>query len=185
MNGFVSQFDGQAYQARFDTLAAGGMDVHGEATLVRSFRPETVLDAGCGTGRVAIELGRHGIDVLGVDADASMIAEAKRLAPEMDWVQTDLATLALDRHFDVVVLAGNVPLFCPVPTRTALVARCAAHVISGGTMIAGFELERGYDLDDYDTACQVAGLVLTDRWSTWDGQPFHVDSNYAVSAHRN
>jgi SAM-dependent methyltransferase len=161
------------------------MDVHGEATLVCSFRPTTVLDAGCGTGRVAIELGRHGIDVLGVDADASMIAEAKRLAPEMAWVQVDLATLALDRRFDVVVLAGNVPLFCPVATRSELVARCAAHVMSGGTMIAGFELERGYELDDYDTACETAGLVLTDRWSTWDGQPFHHGSKYAVSAHRN
>lgn len=181
----MPQFDGRAYQARFDVLAAGGMDVHGEATLVRSLRPTTVLDAGCGTGRVAIELGRHGIDVLGIDTDASMIAEAKRLAPEMAWVQADLATLALDRRFDVVVLAGNVPLFCPVATRSALVARCAAHVISGGTMIAGFELERGYELDDYDTACETAGLMLTDRWSTWDGQPFHNESKYAVSAHRN
>ena len=181
----MPQFDGRAYQARFDVLAAGGMDVHGEATLVRSFRPTTVLDAGCGTGRVAIELGRHGIDVLGVDADASMVAEAKRLAPEMAWVQADLATLTLDRRFDVVVLAGNVPLFCPVATRSALVARCAAHVISGGTMIAGFELERGYELDDYDTACETAGLMLTDRWSTWDGQRFHNESKYAVSAHRN
>jgi len=51
-------------------------------------------------------------------------------------------------------------------------------------MIAGFELERGYKLDDYDTACETAGLILLDRWSTWDGQPFHSESNYAVSVHR-
>ena len=50
------------YQARFDRLAASGQDVHGEATFVRAYSPSSVLDAGCGTGRVAIELARHGID---------------------------------------------------------------------------------------------------------------------------
>ena len=64
-----ADLDAAAYQARFDALAAQGVDIHGEATLVRSFNPTSVLDAGCGTGRIAIELARHGIDVIGVDID--------------------------------------------------------------------------------------------------------------------
>ena len=44
-------FDGERYQARFDVLAAAGADVHGEATFVMSYAPESVLDAGCGPGR--------------------------------------------------------------------------------------------------------------------------------------
>jgi SAM-dependent methyltransferase len=180
----MSTFDGRAYQARFDELAEKGMDVHGEATLIRSYGPASVLDAGCGTGRVAIELARQGIEVLGVDIDASMIAEARRRAPEIVWLEADLATLALDRQFDVVALAGNVPLFCPAATRSALVSACAAHVATGGVMVAGFELERGYDLADYDAACEAAGLSLADRWSTWDQQPFRDEGSYAVSVHR-
>ncbi|GHJ18432.1 class I SAM-dependent methyltransferase [Streptomyces albus] len=74
-------WDGEEYQARFDGIAARGGDVHGEATLVRALGPSSVLDAGCGTGRVAIELARHGIDVVGVDVDASMLATARRLGP--------------------------------------------------------------------------------------------------------
>src|SRR5271169_1210431 len=109
----VPAFDGHAYQARFDELAATGVDVHGEAALVLSFHPKSVLDAGCGTGRVAIELARRGLEVVGVDVDESMIAEARRLDPELTWVRADLATLALGRRFDAVVMAGNVPLFCP------------------------------------------------------------------------
>ena len=69
-------FDGEAYQRRFDELRASGADVHGEATFVLSFSPSSVLDAGCGTGRVAIELARTGVDVVGVDADQSMLATA-------------------------------------------------------------------------------------------------------------
>src|SRR5579862_3486103 len=107
-------FDGREYQARFDALADKGLDVHGEARLVRSLTPTSVLDAGCGTGRVAIELSRHGIDVVGVDVDQSMIAEAKRRAPTLTWVTADLSTLVLGRLFDVVILAGNVPIFCAI-----------------------------------------------------------------------
>jgi len=41
-------FDGDAYQARFDRLAASGLDVHGEADFIVSLEPapSSVLDAG-------------------------------------------------------------------------------------------------------------------------------------------
>ncbi len=180
----VSDFDGRTYQARFDALAEAGVAVHGEAELVRSFHPGTVLDAGCGTGRVAIELARHEVDVVGVDTDASMLDEARRQAPLLAWVEADLATLDLGRRFDVVVLAGNVPLFCPPAARSDLVRMCAAHVGPGGAMVAGFQRDRRYRLDDYDAACRAAGLTPAWRWASWDGEPFVTDSPYAVSVHR-
>jgi len=178
-----SSFDGRSYQSRFDALAAAGLDVHGEAALVCDYHPVAVLDAGCGTGRVAIELARHGIETLGVDVDHSMIAEAVRLAPELTWVQGDLVALALGRQFDVVILAGNVPLFCPPVKRSALVQSCGSHVAAGGRMIGGFELNHGYDVAEYDAASSSAGLALEDRWSSWDREPFLPDSTYAVSVH--
>jgi len=179
-----SAFDGEEYQARFDALAERGIDVHGEARLVRSLTPTSVLDAGCGTGRVAIELSRHGIEVVGVDVDTSMIAEARRQAPQLEWVEANLATLALGRHFDAVVLAGNVPLFCVVEARPALIESCAAHVRPGGTMVTGFQLDGSYRLDELDASCQGAGLTLIERWATWDRHPFGPGDRYAVSLHR-
>ena len=67
-----------AYQRRFDELASGGADLDGEARFVHGLHeaPVRVLDAGCGTGRVATELTRLGHDVVGVDADAAMIEVA-------------------------------------------------------------------------------------------------------------
>lgn len=180
----MAAFDGKKYQARFDALSERGIDVHGEATLVRSFGPTSVLDAGCGTGRVAVELARHGVEVVGVDVDSSMIDEARRRGPDLRWVRADLATLDLGRHFDVVVLAGNVPLFCPPASRASLVIACASHVAAGGALVAGFGLDAGYTLDEYDAACQGSGLELLWRWATWERAPFEDGETYAVSVHR-
>lgn len=180
----VPAFDGSRYQARFDDLAAQGFDVHGEADLVESLGGGLVLDAGCGTGRVAIELARRGFTVVGVDVDRSMLAEARRRAPEIEWVEADLCELELGRRFEVVVLAGNVPLFCPAQSRPDLVARCAEHVMSGGFLVAGFQIDGEYRLEDWDEGCRKAGLELVERWSTWDRAAFDSGSTYAVSVFR-
>ncbi len=180
----VTTWDGDEYQKRFDDLAASGADVHGEVAFVLRYAPASVLDAGCGTGRVAIELARRGVDVMGVDVDASMIATARDRAPGLAWVESDLAALDLARTFDVVVMAGNVPLFTPAGTHAAVVAGCARHVTPDGVLVAGFQLGRGYELDAYDAHAESAGLVLAERFATWDGDPFPGDATYAVSVHR-
>jgi SAM-dependent methyltransferase len=177
-------WDGDAYQARIDDLAHAGHDVHGEASFVLALEPAAVLDAGCGTGRVAIELARRGVDVVGVDADASMIAAARRRAPELTWIHADLCGLDLGRRFDVVVLAGNVPLFTPAGTQAELVASCARHLRPDGVLVAGFQLGPAYPVDAYDAHGAAAGLTLVGRWSTWDATPWPGDGTYAVSVHR-
>jgi SAM-dependent methyltransferase len=182
-SGSTGDWDGATYQQRFDELAASGQDPHGEARYVMTFDPVTVLDGGCGTGRVAIELSRRGADVVGVDVDTSMLAEARRRAPSLSWMHRDLADLDLGRTFDVVVLAGNVLLFTIEGTQASVVAGCGRHVGSG-VLIAGFSLDRGYDIASYDGHCAAAGLHLVERWSTWDGDPYGDGDTYAVSVHR-
>ncbi len=174
----------ETYDDRWAAQAAEGKNVHGEADLVASLAPASVLDAGCGTGRVAVELARRGIDVTGVDLDASMLAVARRKAPELAWVLADVAVVDLDRSFDVVVLAGNVMIFLEPGTEGVVVANMARHLAPGGALVAGFSLEPGrLDLATYDHHARAAGLVLAERWATWDRQAF-ADGDYAVSVHR-
>ncbi len=187
---------GAEYDDRWTRLAADGKDVHGEADFVESLGPGSVLDAGCGTGRVAIELARRGIDVVGVDLDPSMLAVARAKAPHLDWVAGDLATLDLGRTFDVVVLAGNVMIFLTPGTERDVVAALARHLGPGGALVAGFQLRAsgaggggrgggGLELAAYDDHCRAAepALELEQRWSTWSREPFR-DGDYAVSVHR-
>ena len=181
---------GADYDERFDRLAAAGHDVHGEASFVMGLEPSTVLDAGCGTGRVAIELARRGVEVVGVDLDRSMLQTACDKAPNLEWYQADLSQLTLHdeqgtlRGFDVVLTAGNVMIFLQPGTESHTVRHLARLVRPGGTLVSGFQLTRGqYGIDEYDQDCASAGLRAAARYGTWTRDPWTNDAGYAVSVH--
>lgn len=185
---------GDDYDRRFALRASSGHDVHGEAGFVESLGVTSVLDAGCGTGRVAIELARRGLTVVGVDIDAAMLATARRKAPELDWYREDLAAVTIPgtadaasgpRLFDAAVMAGNVMIFVQPGREGAVVANVARHLRPGGLLVAGFQLlpER-VDLAAYDAMAAAAGLVLAERFATWDRDPWVPGGDYAVSVHR-
>jgi SAM-dependent methyltransferase len=178
---------GAAYDRRFEDLAAAGIDMHGEAALVDSFGPGSVLDAGCGTGRVAIELSRRGHPVVGVDVDTDMLESARTKAPDLEWVHGDLADPTLDfgRTFDVVVMAGNVLIFVPAGAEGDVVANAARWLSPGGRLVTGYTLQPdGFGPAQHDALAARAGLTLQDRWSTWDRHPYAAGDRYAVAVHR-
>jgi len=207
---------GRRYAARFDRLAAEGVDVHGEARLCSALVPagSRVLDAGCGTGRVAIRLAELGYRCVGVDNDRSMLDVAVARSAEVTWVHADLADLdhpagrdrsgtagasaVVDGPFELIVAAGNVmPLLAP-GTEAAVVRGLARRLAPGGLLVAGFGLDAAhlplprapFGLVEYDAWCAAAGLVLDRRFATWDGADFDEaagrdgGAGYAVSVHR-
>jgi SAM-dependent methyltransferase len=201
---------GAQYAARLARLAASGLDLHGEARFVaaRVAPGARVLDAGCGTGRVAARLAELGYDCVGVDVDESMLAEARRSGAAVTWVRGDLTALdltaldltaldltALDpagrRGFDAAVAAGNVMPLVPVGTVPAVLAGITGHLRPGGLLIAGFGLAPDrlppgaavVRLDEYDAWCAAAGLEPVERFATWDEEAY-AGGGYAVSVHR-
>lgn len=188
---------GPEYAERFRRLAAEGRDLHGEARFCDDLLPEParVLDAGCGTGRVAIELARQGHEVVGVDLDASMLAEAEAAAPGLTWVLDDLADLDPLRlggrgSFDLVVAAGNVMIFLTPGSEAEVVRALAAMLRPGGILVSGFSLAGGPDgvgatitAAEYEDACAAAGLVRRTRYAGWDREPWVPGGDYLVAVH--
>ncbi len=186
---------GHEYAARFDRLAASGADVHGEAALVASLVPpgSRVLDAGCGTGRVALRLAELGYDVAGADIDPSMLEVARARGPHVPWYEADLAHLDLSGEppFDLIVSAGNVMPLLAAGTGPRVLANLAEMLAPNGLLVAGFGLDPAHlpipeptvDLAEYDAWCAGAGLVLEQRLATWDGDRY-AGGGYAVSIHR-
>lgn len=184
---------GEHYDAQFAALEQSGRDVHGEATFVASLGVRRILDAGCGTGRVAIELARRGYEVVGVDIDPAMLAAARRKAPTLPWYEGDIATCDIDDQrggperqlFEVIVMAGNVMIFLRPGTEAAVLANMTRHLQVGGKLVAGFQLlPASLTLAHYDALATQAGLELVERWATWDRRPWSVGCDYAVSVHR-
>ncbi len=187
---------GEGYAERFARLAASGHDIHGEANFCAALleAPARVLDAGCGTGRIAIRLAELGHSCTGVDVDPSMLAVARREAPTGEWLLCDLThldTLGLQPGFDLALAAGNViPLLAP-GTEATVVRQLAAALRPGGLLVTGMGLDAAHlplpdatvTLPDFDHWCTEAGLTLRNRYATWGGDPYRPGGGYAVSVH--
>jgi SAM-dependent methyltransferase len=188
---------GAEYDAPYERRAQSGIDIHGEANLVMallaeyrrsSAGPPHLLDAGCGTGRIAIELARRGCQTVGVDLDEVMLAQARQKAPELPWLKADLATVTLDERFDLILMAGNVMIYLTPDTEAAVLANMASHLQPGGLLLAAFELTPTEWPARAQSACTelaaAAGLQHLASWSTWEQTPWHAGANYRVALHQ-
>lgn len=194
--GLTGEAKSATYDSRWEQLATAGRSVHGEADLVWDLleprrhdpaAPPTVLDAGCGTGRVAIELARRGAAPIGVDRDPDLLAAARAKAPGLRWVAADLVDLGAvvpSGSVDLAVLAGNVLIFVDPATERAVLGAVAATVRPGGLVVAGFQVRAdGYGPAALDADAAAVGLRLLDRWASWDHEPWD-GGDYQVSVHR-
>jgi SAM-dependent methyltransferase len=181
------------YTRRFAELAASGVDTHGEAALCASLVPpgSRVLDAGCGTGRVAIRLAELGYRCVGVDADSSMLDQARAASGDVAWMRADLAEELDDPvPFDLVVAAGNVIPLLAAGTELPVLSNLTSYLVPDGLLVTGFGLDPAhlpldqapFDLAEFDQWCEAAGLRLQQRFSTWGEAPWD-EGGYAVSVH--
>lgn len=125
--------------ASYDALSTPQQQMGGD--VLARLRPrlrgdETVLDAGCGSGRVTAALlplvpnGR----VIGVDGSPSMIAEARQLLPASVELQVqDLAELVLDAPVDAIVSTAT---FQWLPDHERLFGHLARALRPGGALEA-------------------------------------------------
>jgi trans-aconitate 2-methyltransferase len=129
----VREWDGASYDR-----ISGPMEALGRAVLDRLqlAGDETVLDAGCGSGRVTAALierlprGR----VIALDASPSMVAAAReRLGDSAQVRQADLLELELDEPVDAILSTAT---FHWIPDHELLFARLRAALAPGGRMVA-------------------------------------------------
>jgi SAM-dependent methyltransferase len=181
------QTDLTEYEARWQQMEAEGRRIHGEADFVERFLAgpgiRRVLDAGCGTGRVAVELASRGHDVVGADNDSDMLEWARPKSDAVTWMLADLSSVRFDRPFDAIVMAGSVLVYAEPPRRHLIVPNLAAALVNGGYLITGTEFAPAFDLEGYDLWCKGANLHLVERYASWDGDKFVEGGDYAVSVH--
>lgn len=171
------------YIERFRGLEREGHDVVGEARFVDAMVPRgaTILDAGCGPGRVGGHLHGAGHTVVGVDVDPALIEAAEVDHPGPTWVAGNLADLDRPERFDVIVCAGNVVTFVAPSTRVDILRRFADHLDVDGRAVVGFGAGRGYPFEEFLADSRTARLEPQVLLSTWDLRPFTDDSDFLVA----
>lgn len=180
-----SEEQSRKYVERFAQLERQGVDLHGEARFVDVLlaRKSAVLDAGCGTARLGVELARRGHVVTAVDLDPVFV-DAAREHRELTVYEADLTEFDLGRQFDAVVAAGNVMVFMTPGTERAALSKMAAHLVPGGLFVAGFATDRQYTVEKFDEDLASTGLDVEHRFSTWDLRPWHAGAGWVVTVAR-
>lgn len=133
-----------------------------------------VLDAGCGSGDLAIDLARRGLDVVGVDIVEAAIAQARQKADALPAevarrlefrVGDALRPALLGQRFGAVVDSGFFHLFDP-STRDAYADEVAAALRPGGRL---YLLEFATEFPVPNTPLRVTDDELRARFSAEKG----------------
>jgi SAM-dependent methyltransferase len=105
----------------------------GEADLIHSALPEraTILELGCGAGRVTHPLVALGHDVTAVDFSQEMLAEIQGA----ERVFADIATLRMDKTFEGVVLASTLINVPRGDVRRKFLQTCEFHAAPEGRVL--------------------------------------------------
>ncbi len=85
------------------------------------------------------------------------------------------------QHFDLILCAGNVFGFLHADTRRDVLAQLASWLTPTGRAVVGFGAGRGYAFDDFFADAEASGLIVEQRFATWDLRPFTDDADFLVA----
>lgn len=151
----------------------------GEPEIVQGAIPEgaSILELGCGTGRILRPLAAMGHQVTGADDSPDMLARI----PDLETVLSPIESLRLDRTFDVVLLASTMINADP-DTRRAFLATVRHHLRDGG--VAVFQMSPVEWFETVSTAAPVRddpnGIRRIIRHARWEPPRMHAKIEYQV-----
>ena len=133
--------------------------------------PASILDLGCGTGRVSGPFAQEGIDAWGVDASADMLAYARAQWPSLRTVQGDMRTLDLARTLDAILCLGSVIMHALTPDDVdATFESLARHAHVGTLLLLDMDnvpamLAKGTSYDTQTTLDSPLSVTITSRYT--------------------
>jgi SAM-dependent methyltransferase len=94
-----------------------------------------ILHLGCGGGSLDFQLKQH-YRVTGIDLSEAMLAQARRINPDVAYHVGDMRTARLGRMFDAVLVHDAIAYMTSRAELDSVYATAAAHLRPGGVLIA-------------------------------------------------
>jgi trans-aconitate methyltransferase len=94
---------------------------------------ERILDLGCGPGQLTHKIAKRGAEVIGLDASAEMIGQARQNYPDLQFVLQDAAAMQFEGEFDAVFSNAALHWMLDAQGVARRVARALRH---GGRFVA-------------------------------------------------
>lgn len=128
----------------------------------------SILDLGCGSGNLAIELAKKTEDVTGIDISKTMIDLAKKndIEKKVKWIQMPVEHFDFKKEkYDLIISYESFHLFS---NKAKLIKDCANALKSGGTLCVGWTMY-SFDYLLKDTIKEVFSNhgVSWDDWGAW------------------
>ncbi|MGK2854875.1 MAG: class I SAM-dependent methyltransferase, partial [Microbacteriaceae bacterium] len=101
---------------------------------------DRIADIGCGTGAATAVLRSHGADVFGIDLSPNMIAQARRLHPEIDFTVGSMTCLQLPDACVGGVCAWYSVIHVPDDRLSAVFAEFHRVLVPGGMALLAFQV---------------------------------------------
>ncbi len=159
----TTHWNSTLYDARHNYVTHYGEDVVSD--WLKPQAGERILDLGCGTGHLTQKIADAGASVVGLDASAEMVAQARTNYPTLDFVTENGADFHFDQPFDAVF--SNAALHW-IHNADGVAASVYKALKPGGRFVAEFGCKGnvGVVLGAARDALQAAGLPAMAR-SPW------------------
>ena len=95
----MSEWNATMYDNKHDFVAEYGK---GLLEYIPQNEKQSILDLGCGTGTLTVQLNNLAKTVIGVDQSESMIKKAQEQYPNINFLICDTLSLPFENQFDVI-----------------------------------------------------------------------------------
>jgi SAM-dependent methyltransferase len=100
---------------------------------------KSILEVGCGTGRVTMQLAQEEVPIVGMDLSPVMLTVARQKSQGLSnvrWVEGDMQSFDLGEHFDLIIIPGHSFQFMLTPADQMACLTCIQHhLASGGELV--------------------------------------------------
>lgn len=164
----------------------GEIDFYKSMALEVKEQAGSILEVGCGTGRVALRLAQEGYPVVGLDLSPTMLAVARQKShglPNVRWVEADMQAFELGERFDLILIPGHSFQFMLTPAdQVACLACIRRHLAPGGKLVVHLDHQHldwlGGLSQGKGTAFELVGEYRQDskegsvrKWNAWSYEP--------------